>query len=179
MKDQNGMKEFASFLSGNIEPPKSIERELFAKIRTLLNPSLPRTLGKIFLFHVVGSFVTLLFCPQFGISLRNSLGIMGYMMAIHPAVCFLGCGLLWMVGGQALTYAFLTMDEQRVLGRYRWGAVFTIFLLSVLLFGCLGSLRVDEWLLYWIVGASAVTFAFNWPVVQTLRRIQMRVHTTK
>lgn len=170
MKNPNEIREFAAFMEGYAEPPKRVEEVLFQKIRAALNPSLPFTIGKIFLFHVVGSFITLLFCPQFGISLTGSLGVMGYLMGVSPGLCFFGCGLIWMVIGQALTYAVFTIDEQRILGQYRWGAIFTILLLSILLFACVGALRLDEWLLLWVLGAATVTATFNWPVLWTLRR---------
>lgn len=174
------MREFSAFMEGYAQPPKHIEEALFAKIRVALNPDLPLTFTKFFLFHVFGSLVTLLFCPQFGISLIDSLGVIpGYLMKLSPGICFFGCGLLWMVGGQALTYLLFTMDEQRVLSRYRLAGIFTILLLSLLLFGCLGSLRLDEWLLSWALGAGAVTFSFNWPIVRTLRRFRAYTPTIK
>lgn len=179
MKDPNEIKEFAAFMQENAEPPKHIESALFAKIHSALNPSLPFTLGKVFLFHVLGSFITLLFCPQFGLSLTESLGMMGFLMSVSPGLCFFGCGLIWMIGGQALTYAFFTLDEQRILGGYRWGTLFTILLLSILLFTCVGALRIDEWFLLWVLGAATVTAVFNWPVVSALRRLHSSARLTK
>ena len=179
MKDPKEIREFAAFMQGHAEPPRQIEEALFEKIRTLLNPSLPFTFGKLFLFHVIGSFIALLFCPQFGISLTGSMGLMGYFMRVSPGLCFFGCGLLWMVGGQALTYVFLTFDEQRVLGGYRWGALFTILSLSILLFGCIGALRIDEWLLFWVLGAATITASFNWPILSTLHRFRNSVRPAK
>lgn len=176
MKDPKEIREFVAFMEGYEEPPKDIEQGLSVRIHSAINPSLRFTIGKLFLFHVAGSFITLLFCPQFGISLTGSLGLMGYLMSVSPGLCFFGCGLLWMVVGQALTYLFFTIDEQRILGRYRWGTVFTILLLSVLLFTCIGGLRIDEWLLLWVLGAITISATFNWPVVYTLRRIQIRGH---
>ncbi len=170
------MKEFSAFVAAKGEsPPKAIEEALFQKIHSALNPSLPVALAKFFGFHVLGSFVTLLMCPQFGLSLFDSAGLMPeFLMEIHPGLCFFGCGLMWMVVGQALTYLFFTIDEQRILGAYRPAGIITVLLLSVLLFGCLGSLRLDEWLLFWILGAGAITFAFNWPIERKLRRWKSR-----
>lgn len=114
--------EFKEFLASHAEPSPSIGVTLFSKIHRDLNPPYPMIVLKLFSYHVVGSFVTLLFCPQFGISLTGSEGLMPYLMGVHPALCFFVCGVTWMVVGQALTYRLLTLDEQRVLGRSRVGA---------------------------------------------------------
>ena len=93
-------------------------------------------------------------------------------MEVHPALCFLSCGLFWMLGGQAMAYALLTIDEQRVLGDYRWVTYFSILLLSILLFACLGTLQLDLWFALWGVGAISVILFFNLKAVLQLRRLR-------
>lgn len=171
MKKIDDLSEFALFLRENVKPPASVTQKVVAEVSRLLNPSIPRTIFKLFLFHVVGSAVTLLFCPQYGLSLiGSSQGILPHLMRIHPAVCFISCGLLWMVGGQALAYAFFTLDEKRVLGSYRWGAGFGVILLSLLFFGCLGSLTFDFWFALWMLGALSIIILCNIQMDLKLRK---------
>lgn len=171
MRVSDELNEFSEFLRADVAPPPSVERELFAKVRKALNPSYPWTVLKLFAFHAAGSFITLLFCPQFGISLTGSDGLMPYLMRIHPALCFFFCGISWMLVGQTLTYALLTFDEQRILGRSRWGLAFSIIVLSVLVFGCLGEVQLDRWLVLWGTGGVAVVGLFNAPLARKFRNL--------
>ena len=176
MRRTTEFEEFISFLGQNADPPAILESNLITKIRKALNPPLSSILAKLFLFHVLGSLVTLVFCPQFGLSLFAPLGIVpDFLMRIHPALCFFGCGLTWMLGGQGLAYAYFTIDEQRVLGRYRWGTAFTIILLTILLFACVGEIQFDEWFLLWLLGGVVVVIVFNWLAIATLRRLKLGV----
>lgn len=176
MKRLNDLNDFTEFLKGNALPPPEVEAKILSRVRKALNPSVPFAVSKLFAFHVVGSLVTLLFCPQFGLSLLAHAGMpLEFLMRFHPGLCFVGCGLIWMVGGQALSFAFLTLDEQRVLGGLRWGSALSVVLLSILFFGCLGRLQVDEWLGFWILGALSAILFFNWQTARTLRRCHIKV----
>lgn len=171
LTDRRIKTEFRAFLTESMEPPPEIGRKLREEIFRALHPSRSLTLLKVFLFHAAGSLVTLVFCPQYGLSLLRPLGVVpDLLMRVHPAVCFFGCGVLWMIGGQALTYRLLTIDEQRVMGNLRWGMALTITVVTILLFACVGSLEWDLWLALWALGAGTVSLAFNWPVERRFRR---------
>ncbi len=173
--DEEELKEFSLFLKGNVEPSAAISNTVLTYVNKRLNPSILWTLIKVFLFHVFGSASTLLFCPQYGLSLiGSSQGVMPYLMKIHPAFCFVVCGIIWMVGGQVLSYFFLTLDEKRVLGNYRWGFAFGAIALSLLGFACLGSLTFDLWLGLWLVGALTIITLCNVSIGLELRHMCRR-----
>ncbi len=165
------LKEFESFLVGNIAPPPEIERQLITRIRKELNPSIPKAIAKLFALNAVGSVATLALCPQYGLSLTGTMGLMPFFMQISPALCFLVCGLLWMGGGQVLANFFITWDERRALSRYYWGAGFSFILFSILAFACFGSLTFDLWLLLWVAGALVVVTAFDFKSRSRMNRI--------
>lgn len=166
------LKDFELFLNARQEPPPALDQAIVSRIRMALHPSLSKAVSKLFAFYAVGSVATLLLCPQYGLSLTGAAGIMPFLMHVHPALCFFVCGLLWMLGGQALASLFLTWDEQRVLSRHLWGTGFSFILFSVLAFACVGSLTFDLWLLYWALGAGAVLAAFDIRVRFKVRRIK-------
>ena len=159
--NKEDLKEFESFLKGELAPPPAIERQLLTHIRKELNPSMPKAIAKLFALNAVGSVATLALCPQYGLSLTGTMGLMPFFMNIHPALCFFICGLLWMTGGQILANFFVTWDERRVLSHYYWGAGFSFVLFSILVFACFGSLTLDIWLLFWVLGGLAVITAFD------------------
>jgi hypothetical protein len=173
MSRQDEIDEFTLFMESNEPPPLHVETAILSKIRKELNPPLPLVVSKLFAFHVVGSLFTLILCPQYGLSLFGSLGVLpSFIMQIHPALCFFVCGVMWMIGGQSMTFAFLTIDEQRVLGHGRWATAFSITVLSVLLFACVGSLTLDLWFALWVFGAGSVILFFNWRATKRLSRLR-------
>lgn len=175
--NEEELKEFSLFLKGNLEPPPAISQRIFSYVHAALNPSIPWTVFKVFLFHVLGSAVTLFFCPQYGISfIGSSQGIMPYIIKIHPAFCFVACGFIWMIGGQLLSYFLLTIDEKRVMGGYRWGFGFAAIGMSLLMFGCLGQLNFDLWLGLWILGAVSIVIFWNWRIDFQLRQLRALVN---
>jgi hypothetical protein len=135
-----------------------------------MNPARGLVILKVYLFHALGSLVTLLFCPQFGISLTGKSLLMPLLMDIHPALCFFGCGLLWMIVGQLLTFAFLSLDEHRVLGNTEWGLGLSVIAISLLFFGCLGQVQFDEWLISWLAGGGITLGLFNIKLTLNQRR---------
>lgn len=157
---ERDMSEFKAFLEGNIAPPGAVESQLFEKIQALLSPPLVPTMAKLLAIHLVGSFVTLLFCPQFGLGFVSPLAkATEWLMDINPALCFLMCGCLWGFGGEVLTSFVMNIDERRVSNRYKLGAVFSLLLLVILAFACLGRVTFDQWLGWWFAGAVSVTLA--------------------
>lgn len=173
--NQDAIKEFESFLREGKEPPRELDASLFSEIRRRLNPSVPLSVSKLLALNLVGSVATLFLCPQYGLALTGSMGVMHYLMSIHPALCFSVCGLLWMLGGQLLAHFILSWDEQRVLSRHYWGVGFSFILFSVLGFACLGSLTLDLWLGFWALGAFAVISAFGLRIRVRVRRFESAV----
>lgn len=82
-----------------------------------------------------------------------------------------------MILGQVFSLAFLTFDEQRVFGNYRWGTGFSLILLSLLLFGCLGSLDFDMWLAVWILGVLTVTTSLNLKPHLAFKRVRAHLNS--
>lgn len=172
MNQDYNIQEFTSFLKENTEPPTALSRGVALEVKKQLSPSLGFIIIKLLFFHAIGSFITLLFCPQFGISITGINGIMTSVMQIHPALCFFLCGVMWMLVGQALTYSLLTWDEQRIIGQTRWGFGLGIMLLTVLIFGCLGRIDFDWWFSIWALGGVGVIFLFNWKIGAKVSRVQ-------
>ena len=170
--EQNDFKEFVHFLKDAVEPPPALSMSTFSHVRSELNPSFPWVLFKVFLLHLVGSTATLLFCPQYEISFGASQGIMPYLMDVHPAICFIACGLIWMIGGQLLTFLLLTLDEKRILGGHRWSFALAAIGLSLVTFECLGNLSLDLWLALWILGALSIVALCNVPIDRRLKQIR-------
>jgi len=165
MEKYDQVMDFAKFIIGKAAIPKRTEVFLFDKVHRELHPHLVRILAKFFSLHVAGAVVTLTFCAQFGLSLGSSATLLSkYLLHLNPALCFLTCGAVWILAGQSLSYLLLTIDEQRVLGQYRWWAASCVIGASYFLFVLAGSFHSFEWSIFWILGALLVASLFNWRV---------------
>lgn len=107
-------KEFTDFL--NTEPvsvPDSITDKIMTTIHAEMNPSAFKVFSKISVVHLIIGFVTLLFCPQFGISLTSLAGLTHYLMPLGHEFCTFVCGAVFV--GTSLFVAGFYLKREEVL----------------------------------------------------------------
>lgn len=161
------IKDYQEFLaSGEGSAPQALSKKILDQVSHLLNPSPLKVFAKLSLIHFIVGFVTLLFCPQFGLSLTSSMGLMHYLMPFGQEVCMLGCGAFFIGTSLLIASVILKPEEIRVLRR---GKVIQLASLSTLSFGAFIALGADIVVglgLVWILGAilgGAATLEFgNW-----------------
>ena len=119
----------------------------------------------VFAIHfVVGAF-TLLFCPQFGVSLTSGRGLMPYLMKYGESLCMLGCGALFTALSILVASLVLRPEEVRVLKEKE---LLQLALLSTLSLGALALLGGEfalTFALVWLLGAilgGAITLEAGW-----------------
>ncbi len=112
-------------------------------------------------------------CPQFGLSLTSSRGLMPYLMEYGESVCMLGCGVLFMGLSFLVASLALRPEEVTVLRRNRVLQISLLALLSLGAFAGFGGEVAPAlgmvWALGAIVGGSAL-LQFGW----TIRRAAIR-----
>lgn len=120
------MNDMNSFLqSESRTPPAIILERLKPTILADLRPRRTRVALKVSIIHLIASLVSLLICPQFGISpLGGDTGVMAFLMSWGWAACAAGCGAIFMIGTGSLTAILLKPDEKRVFGNFQ-GWVFS------------------------------------------------------
>jgi hypothetical protein len=164
-------KDFQDFQSvGAVSPPSHVSREIFLKVHDDLNPSPWIVFSKVALLHALMGSVTLLFCPQFGISLFGGMGLMGIFMRYGEQGCMLGCGAVFLGGSALAASLLLKTEEVRVLRKTEILQIAVLGLLSLGVFICMGVGVVFEMLLFWLLGSilgGILTFEIGW-------RIRMR-----
>lgn len=164
MKENNGQNrihaEFQEFVAHEgIAVPKSLAEKVLSRIHSELNPSSTSVFLKLAIIHAVVGFATLSMCPQFGVSLTSSMGLMQYLMQYGESVCMFGCGVVF-VGLSFLVASLALRPEQvNVIRRNRVlqiSLLASISLISFVLFG--GEVEPTTgmaWSLGAIVGGSA------------------------
>jgi hypothetical protein len=156
-------KEFQNFLRSDAPPPANLDRAVRDSILDSLNPPLPRSLAKQFAIQAIGSVATLTLCPQFGVSIFGSHGLMALFMKLGPEICFAICGATWIVGGHLLARYLLNFDERRVVAKSSWSVGVVLIVLSVIGFASFGELTLDIWFGSWVVGALLAVLT-SWAV---------------
>jgi hypothetical protein len=135
------------------------------QVRAELNPSAFAVFTKTALIHAFVGGLTLLFCPQFGIKLTSSHGVMPYLMKFGEGFCMLGCGAVFTAMSLLVASIALRAEEVRALKR-NWPlqlAILAMLSLGALL--CLGGEILLTLGLIWAVGAiigGAVSLEAGW-----------------
>ncbi len=165
--DKNSWQsEFVDFIStDSASVPPTLTMRILGHVADDLNPSAFAVFRKIsFIQFLVGTF-TLLFCPQFGISLTSSQGLMPYLMKFGDSVCMLGCGALFTGLSFIIVSVALRPEEIRALKRNEVLQLVSLAALSLGSFVCVGGEIVITLGLVWALGAvlsAAVTLEAGW-----------------
>jgi hypothetical protein len=167
-------KDFAEFMNkGETQVPDALSTQVLSQIHKELNPSATNVFLKIaFIQFAVGS-VSLLFCPQFGISLTSSQGIMPYLMKFGEGVCMLGCGAIFTAFSLLIASFALRPEEVRALKQHELLHLLSLATLSLGAFLCLGGEIVLTLGFVWILGAiigGIFTLELGWALRAKLAR---------
>lgn len=160
--------EFEEFLEADCASvPSTLSDQVLNSVFQKLYPSFWQVLGKLAIVQAAGGALTLLFCPQFGVSLSNNYGLMYYLMQYGENVCMAGCGALFT--GVCLLIASLAMkpEEVRVLREHRLLQVGTVAALSLGSLLCLSTDVAERIALIWALGAivgGLATLELGWSI---------------
>lgn len=164
----NWTTEFVEFVSSpSIEPPRRISEDVFTNVKRALNPSPFKVFIKISLIHLVMGTLTLLLCPQFGVSPFKGIGLMAIFMHLGSIGCTISCGALFL-GTSMLTASLLLRPEEiKIL---RKGTIFHLLVLSLFSMAILICARAEiilgvgaTWLLGSILGGAS-TLELGWMI---------------
>lgn len=166
--------DFMEFMeSEEVAIPHAVSARVTDSIHRQLNPSFWQILLKLVLIQSGAGAISLLYCPQFGVSLTNSHGLMHYLMQHGEIVCMVGCGALF-TGSSLLVASFaLRPEEVRAFREHRLLQMTAVSALSVGAFFCVGGTIVGGLALVWALGAivsGMATLELGW----SLRRLTYR-----
>lgn len=172
---QEWIEEFQEFMGADqAQVPRAVSESILARVHKDLNPSSWLVFAKISAIHAIMGFVTLLFCPQFGLGFTDGMGLMAFFMRFGDQVCMLGCGAVFM-GGSALTASLVLRNEEiRVIRKNELLQISTLALLSMGVFICAGVGVVASLASFWVLGSiigGLGTFELGWAM---RRRLQTR-----
>ena len=147
------LKEFDAVEEHRVPPGLSerIQRPIHAD----LNPSPAGTFLKLASLVAVTGTVSLLVCPQFGLSFtHNRLGLMHYFMTLGPYLCMVACGSVFLGSGALLASIVLTPAEVKLIRRNRVLYFPALAAAALGSFICAGAEMLAFMAGYWFVGSA-------------------------
>jgi hypothetical protein len=161
--------DFEDFMAGEeISPSKELDRTILSYVHRKMNPTGLQIFQKLTLIQLVTGMATLLFCPQFGISLTGSTGLMGVLMKYGDNVCIAGCGALFLSSSALASILLLRPEELRVLKRNQLLQFPVLALTTLGIFICLGAPVISTLGISWFMGSMLGGF-LTFGVAQKLK----------
>jgi hypothetical protein len=172
----NWMSEYQEFLNTKeITPPSSLSEQVLSTIHSNFNPSLWFVFLKLLAVHAIIGTITLIFCPQFGISpISNTryanlgipnIGMAHILMHYGETACMLGCGAIFLGGSALAASMILRPEEIRVIRKTQILQLPLLAFLSLSLFNFIGIEVAMYYGLFWLLGSilgGITTFEFGW-----------------
>lgn len=148
--------EFRDFISApEKQPPVELSAKVLKDAGAYLNPPLPEVFSKLGVIHAVVGALTLLVCPQFGISPRGAefVGMMALFMKFGHVGCMLGCGAFFLGTSELVASLCLRPEEVLVMRRNRWLQAAGLTCASAAVLVALGG-SLELWLAAaWLAGS--------------------------
>lgn len=101
--------DFLDFITSREQVPKSLDLETRELLEIALHPK--TTISKFYFFQLLGMFLTLFICPQYGFYSDGGYVIEDIIMNYGPVFCGLFCSTVFFLGGLVLNYLFLRKTE--------------------------------------------------------------------
>ena len=149
-------KEFLEFMnSKDINLPEELGQKVLNFVKNDLNPSHKIVFGKFLAIQAFIGFLTLLFCPQFSLSLTNNFELFHYFHhTFGERVCMAICGLIFIGSGAIFATYVLKQGEVRKIKESRFLYYFSITSIALSSFIFLGADTYLNLAVFWFLGAS-------------------------
>tara|TARA_Y100000590_G_scaffold470776_1_gene670455 strand:+ start:84937 stop:85467 length:531 start_codon:yes stop_codon:yes gene_type:complete len=147
--------DYNDFLSseGN-QPPTGISKKIVDFVHRDLNPEHKIVFLKLLVIQLFIGLLTLLFCPQFELSLTNNHKLYHYFhYAFGTYGCFAACGALFIGSGAVLASYILKRSEVRKIRTSRFLYFLSISMVAVSFFLLFGANIYFTAAGAWLIGA--------------------------
>ncbi|MCB0272393.1 MAG: hypothetical protein KDD46_05210 [Bdellovibrionales bacterium] len=166
-------QDFQQFLAtNNITAPEPIQKNVLNHVKNDLNPSHSVVYSKLLAVHAMIGSLTLLFCPQFDMSLTHNYHLFHYFHhTFGKYVCMFICGTIFIGTGAIFAAYLLKKSEVLLIKETQWLYYTSISMMAVLSFMLLGADVYLPLAVFWFAGASIsgiVLFNLNYRLRQKL-----------
>ncbi|MDH5581141.1 MAG: hypothetical protein OEY33_04485 [Bdellovibrionales bacterium] len=156
------MDEFKDFLNNeSVSPNKSLDEKVLNHVQRDLKITPTQLFLKIFGIHTIVGLLTLLFCPQFELSLTNNHEVFHFFhRTFGPYICMMICGVIFVGTGSLLVGGIINFRDLSIIHKHPFlyfSGITGFFILGFIIFGAKIYL---ESVLFWALGSilSSVIF---------------------
>jgi len=162
MTDPTNNKDYQDFInSKGSQPPEYLDNSILNFIHEDLNPSSKLVFSKLVTIQLFIGGLTLLFCPQFNLSLTNNYELFHYFHHNYgERICMILCGSIFMGTGTIFASTILSINEIKLIKSKEFLFYPTLSILTLPIFLIFGAEMYLSLTLFWLVGAvlSGVIF---------------------
>jgi hypothetical protein len=171
-KDDFSAKDFQDFCDSNSQSPsKNLDNTILNYVAEDLRPSGFHCYFKLFSVHAFVGVLTMLFCPQFGLSLTNNYELFHYFhLTFGMAICTALCAGIFMGTGALVAGFVLNSNEIKVIRQKAFLTYLSIASLFALIFITLETSTTDTEKQIWGVSAALVGYL----LFQTSRSLKQK-----
>lgn len=149
------LQEYEDFLSGSTPVPHDVNERILTRLKKLINPNPWLVFSKLLGFQALIGFLSLSVCHQFGINPFNTANFLSnWMMSFGGhGFCMVGCGVFFVGLNLTLAGYFMTFEEVGVIKKNEFVQVFSLGVISLMLFALFGAELVLTFAGLWLLGA--------------------------
>lgn len=163
-------KDYNDFILEDQKTPNDLAKKVHHLIYQDLNPSHKNVFFKLILVHSFIGTLTMIFCPQFNLSLTNSYELFHYFhRSFGHEICMMICGGIFLGSGVLFAVSILSESEIRKVKESSFLYYTAMSIAAVSSFGLLGATIYLNLLAFWLIGAI-LTGALLFNVSSLLRK---------
>lgn len=164
-KDNKYKYDYNDFIQSKEVAPRKLTHSIFDKVKADLNPNKQLVFLKLLSVQMFTGLITMLFCPQFKMSLTNNHDLFHYFHHNFGAqICMILCGAIFLGSGAIVAAYSLDLEEVRIIKNSKGLYTLAISGLSLGVFLLFGAKLYLDLTLLWVLGAfiaGTVMLAFN------------------
>ncbi|PIK13633.1 hypothetical protein [Halobacteriovorax sp. JY17] len=147
--------DYLDFAHSSESTPRQISHSILNRVERDLNPNKQIVFLKLLSLQLFVGLLTMLFCPQFTLSLTNNHKLFHYFHhTFGEHICMMICGSIFLGTGAIVAAYLLDIEEVRVIRNTRGLYYLAISGLSLGIFLLFGAKLYLDLTLIWVIGAS-------------------------
>ena len=159
----------------DFEVPQSLTTIVLSTVHSSLNPSHKIIYSKLFCIQLFMGIISMLFCPQFELSLTNNHDLFHFFHRTFGAkICMIICGAIFMGSGAIFSSSLLTFHELKKIYNSKYLYFTSLSGVFISLFSIYKTEVFLQMALLWIIGSilSAIfIFKLTYSLRLTLREV--------
>ena len=155
MTEPRFKKDYESFTNADeTQPPNEVSNKILNLIKDDLKPNHVKVFSKLLGIQTFIGVLTLLFCPQFNLSLTNNYELFHYFHNKFGAnICTAICGSIFIGSGALLASYVLRFSEVKKIAESKFLYYFSISTIAVASFSLISPKVYLEIIPFWFIGA--------------------------